>query len=213
MTRQSLDTSLAASVAGPSLYGCHLFRLVFPSITLNITDFGEAILWNAWNFLPDAKVLNWSGYEENNDLHPRRVQLDLSISQDVVDAVTGDNFQNSLVNIWIATLTSNRVLIGSPYNVASNLRMSSSSLVLDDRSGQLSLSCETRDVYNERDSASLCTQTSQQLRYPTDTALNDLALTANKIVEWGRKLNAAGDNGGAGGGGGSGSANRNVKNN
>lgn len=192
MSRGGLDSSTAAESAKPSFYACHLFKIVFPSTTLTITDFGEPVAFGGETYSPAAKVLGFSGYEENTDLHPRRVQLDLAVTQDIVDALTGDAFQGSLVNIWIATISAARTLVGTPYNVASNLRMSTGLVTLEDGTGTAQLSCETRDVYSERDSQALCTNASQQLRYAGDTSMKDLAVTADKVIDWGGKAQPVG---------------------
>lgn len=196
MSRSALDSATAAEVAKPALYGCLLFKIAFPSLTLTITDFGIAISFGGDTYFPNAKVLGFSGYEENTDLHPRRVQFDLGVSQDIVDALTGDNFQNSIANVWIATVTPGGAIIGSPYNLAANLRMSTGLVTLGDGSGSAQLSCETRDVYSERNSQALCTNASQQLRYAGDTCMKDLALTADKVIDWGGKAQAVGYPGG-----------------
>lgn len=192
MSRGGLDSATAVEAAKPSFYACHLFKIAFPSVTLTITDFGEAIGFGGDTYLPNAKVLGFSGYEENTDLHPRRVQLDLAVTQDIVDALTGDAFQGSVVNIWIATISAARTLVGTPYNVASNLRMSTGLVTLEDGTGTAQLSCETRDVYSERNSEALCTNASQQLRYAGDTCMKDLAVTADKVIDWGGKAQAVG---------------------
>lgn len=191
MTRANLDAASQAQASSASLRSGNLFRFQFPSGTVYATNMGVPVSYNGWTFSPGATVLGWSGYNEASDLKPRGVDFTLSLLPSLVSAALNDNYQNSLVDVWIAFFDQQYAVVGTPYPIAPALRMSVAALDVSDGGGSIRLTCETGGVFFARSSTTLCTDQTQQRRYPGDTSLANLQQVFTRIVDWGGNLQTA----------------------
>lgn len=185
MTRQTLTAGVPAALAENGFRVGYIFRVAFPSTTLYGTSMGIPVSFNGNVYRPEAGVLSFSGISENADLKARGVTFSLAATPAVKAAVIGDNWHNSPCDVWLVAFDAGWQMIGSPSAVARGLRMSECVLEDGDDDPRVTLTCETGAIEGTRDSRQLVSGPSQQLRYPGDTAFDQIDAVAMTTINWG----------------------------
>lgn len=186
MTRSTLVTANRTEIGKSAARVAEFAEFDFPGGTIRVTTADRDVPWGGYTWVAQALLKDYGAISEASDLKARRTSLKLSgIDSNLLARIMADAYQFANVQVYLGFFDANWKLVADPYPMGDGLLMSNCILTLDAKTGEVELSAETWDIFNQRDSAVLATPESQRLRYSTDTGMDRVAWIATLDVEWG----------------------------
>ena len=201
MTRSNLSSGNRTESTAAAVRMVGLLDIAFPSGTIYANDGDKSLTYNGNAYLPSSVLVSdVSGISETVDLRARRVSIKLSgVDSSLINKLLSDAWHYAEINLYQGFLSEAGALVADPFPLGDSLLMSGASISLDTNTGQVEVSAETLDIFNNRSSAALATPESQKLRYATDTGMNAVRALMELEVAWGGRTLGGVGAGNAGG--------------
>lgn len=186
MTRATLSSTNRTEIAKPAVRGEYLVSIVLPSVTLRGSTGDTDVVFGGNTYYGNAKFAGFSNLSEVPDLKARRVSISLAgLTSDLVNAAMTDKYHYAQINLYVAFFDENGALIADPHALGGTLYTSEMSITLGEREGAITLSAESLEIFNRRNSAVLATPQNQKRRYAGDTGMDRVRIIMEQEIMWG----------------------------
>lgn len=165
----------------------------FQAVEIHFSD-GVLYFWTGYGTLTaDSKtwdgighVLGISEATESSDLSAEGITVTLSgLDSSVLSAILNEKYKLRPLSIYVGALDGNDEVVSALYQTFSG-RIDTINIQETGETVTLSINAESRLIDLNRPRTRKLTDAEQQSRYPGDTSLAQVALLADKQLDWGK---------------------------
>ena len=132
-----------------------------------------------------GNLLSISPIEETQETKATTCQITLSgIPSDLISAALSTNYQGRTGIVYLGALDSSRAVVADPYAIFSGL-IDVLTIHENQDTHTISVQLESRLISMERAKTRKYTKEDQQIDFPDDLGLNNIAKLQDKKIEWG----------------------------
>ena len=185
MTR-TLHADTTAELATEDLRDALLIDLAFADGTVRFWSGIGDLVWSGDTFTGTGSLGEVSKIEETADLRAVGVQLKLSgIPASLLAIALGEHYQGRLGNKWLALFDANWAIIDDPILMFTG-KMDVMVIEVGQETGTIQVNLEHRLIDLNRARERRYTPEDQNVLYPNDRGLDNVASLQDKDIVWGK---------------------------
>jgi len=182
---RGLTTALNNQFIASSLNPFIAVNLDFESDPVNAWVGNGIITFGGVDYFGLGNMLNITPIEETHEVKATTCTVNMSgIPADLISLALSSNYQGRTGTIYLGALDTNRAVVADPYVIFSG-NMDVLTITESAENHIVSVQLESRLVTLERSKTRRFTKEDQQIEFPDDLGLNNIAKLRDKKIEWG----------------------------